>query len=172
MFRSLFSQQQVRTWPKSDFWFNFARFGSKADFLRYFHNGSAWIGMGPAKNPKRQNHENDKPAERHPSPLWAGPAGTLFVMRNWKHLVGIPLGISRGFLYNFLMAVTARRPPGFPRLPPGGSPGFRRQKPDARNQSFDRGAQKTLFSKKKNVVFDQQTDLDSKNPEKSGNNFL
>ena len=24
----------------------------------------------------------------HPSLLWAGPAGTLIVMRNWKHPVG------------------------------------------------------------------------------------
>ena len=39
-------------------------------------------------------------------------------------------------LCNFLKAVTDGGPPGFPRLPPEGSPSLRRQKPDARNQSF------------------------------------
>ena len=43
--------------------------------------------------------------------------------------------MSRGFLYNILKAVTARRPPGFPQLPPEGSPSFRRQKPDVRNRT-------------------------------------
>ena len=31
------------TCPCSDFWFNFARFGSKAVFLRYLRNGAAWF---------------------------------------------------------------------------------------------------------------------------------
>ena len=34
--------------------------------------------------------------------------------------------------------MTGGGPPGFPRLPPEGSPGLRRRKPDARNQTFGR----------------------------------
>ena len=50
-----------------------------------------------------------------------GGAGTLFVMRNWKHPVGIPLGISRGFLYNVLKASDHR---ALPRVPPTATRGF------------------------------------------------
>ena len=50
--------------------------------------------------------------------------------------LGIPLGISRGFLYNVLKRCTASGPFGFPQFPPEGSPSLRRQKPDARNQTF------------------------------------
>ena len=50
--------------------------------------------------------------------------------------LGIPSDISRGFLYSFLKAVTDGGPPGFLQLPPEGSSSLRRQKPDARNQTF------------------------------------
>ena len=88
--------------------------------------------------------------------------------------------------------MTGGRPPGFPRLPPEGSPSLRRQKPDARNQTFGRilhffgfkirflvkflddsawfcveESKKHSFSVKI-YIFDKKTDLDPKNPEKSG----
>ena len=86
-------------------------------------------------------------------------------------------------------------PAGFPQVPPEGSPGLRRQKPDARNQTFDQfhtarvqnwvfdeisklfcmvlrgGAQKTMFSIKNNI-FNEKIDLDPNISEKSGKNLF
>ena len=55
---------QARTCPKSEFWFNFACFGFKADFLTKFLNDSAWFCLEKLKktcffNQKPQNLINN-----------------------------------------------------------------------------------------------------------------
>ena len=70
---------------------------------------------------------------------WGNPGGPPSVTafkKLYKTPLGIPLDISRGFLHSNLKGCDRRRPPGFLRNRPEGSPSLRRQKPVARNQSF------------------------------------
>ena len=50
VFLNLWSQEEVRTWPKSEFWFNFARFGSRNCILMKFIDDSAWLLSEKLKN--------------------------------------------------------------------------------------------------------------------------
>ena len=50
VFLTLWNQEEVRTWLKSEFWSNLARFGSKNKFLTKWHNDSASFLLEKLKN--------------------------------------------------------------------------------------------------------------------------
>ena len=50
VFLNLWSQERVRTWRKSEFWSNLARFGSRNGILTKWHNDSASFLLEKLKN--------------------------------------------------------------------------------------------------------------------------